>query len=236
MKLNGKKILLKLSGEALMGEQPFGIDTALLASIAKMIGELHDHGYQLAIVVGGGNIFRGVSVAAEGGDRVIGDHMGMLATIMNGLALGQALRQQDRRVEVLSALSVPAVCDTFTQRGAKKAMKDGAIVVLTAGTGNPFVTTDTGAALRAAELGCSAIVKATKVDGIYTSDPAKDDNAERYEELTFEKVLQDGLAVMDMAAITLARDANIPIIVCSMTKEHGVLGALNGTGTRTIVR
>lgn len=235
MNLSGKRILLKLSGEALMGGQEFGIDPAVLDGVAEMIASLHGRGYELAVVIGGGNLFRGVKVAAHGGDRVTGDHMGMLATVMNGLSIGSALKRHKCDSEVFSALAMPTICDTYTQRDALKALDRGAVAVLTAGTGNPFVTTDTGAAIRAAELGCAAIVKATKVDGVYDSDPVGNPDAKRYDSLSYDKAIRDGLAVMDAAAISLARDADIPIIVCAMTNGDSVAAALEGTGTRTLV-
>ena len=230
-----KRVILKLSGEALMGSRGFGIDPDFVDRIAAEVGEAVTLGAEIGIVIGGGNIFRGVAVQAEGGDRVAGDHMGMLATVLNCLALHGALTRRGVEAVVLSAIDIPAVCETFTQRGALKAMRDGKVVLFAGGTGNPFFTTDSGAALRAAEMSCHAILKGTQVDGVYSADPKKDPDAVRFDRLSHGDAIEKGLAVMDMAAFALARDSAIPIIVFSIHEAGGIVDVLCGRGTATIV-
>ncbi|WP_181707129.1 UMP kinase [Chthonobacter rhizosphaerae] len=230
-----KRVLLKLSGEALMGAKGYGIDGAVVDRIATEVVEAYRLGVEIGIVVGGGNIFRGVSVAAEGGDRTTGDHLGMLATVMNSLTIRSAIAARGVPSEVLSAVAMPTVCDTFTQRGADAAFAAKKVVVFAGGTGNPFFTTDSGAALRAAEMNCDALLKGTQVDGIYSADPKKDPTATRYETLTHQEVLSRGLAVMDAAAIALARDNRIPVIVFSIHESGSFVDVLLGRGRATIV-
>ncbi|PLX39390.1 MAG: UMP kinase [Hyphomicrobiales bacterium] len=233
--LKYRRVLLKLSGEALMGERGFGIDPDFVQRIAEDIREAVALGAKVGIVIGGGNIFRGVSVVAEGGERVVGDHMGMLATVINSIAISSALRQNGVPSRVLSALPVPTVCDTFSQRAADAAFDAGEVVVFAGGTGNPFFTTDSGAALRASEMGCDALLKGTQVDGIYTADPKKDPTATRYERVSYQEALAKGLGVMDTAAFALARDNAIPIIVFSIHQPGSIVDAVCGQGRSTLV-
>ncbi|WP_105382093.1 UMP kinase [Neorhizobium alkalisoli] len=230
-----KRVLLKASGEALMGSQGFGIDVNVADRIASDIAEACAIGVEVGVVVGGGNIFRGVAVASKGGDRVTGDHMGMLATIINALALATSLRKLDVETVVLSAISMPEICESFSQRRAVHHMAQGRVVIFAGGTGNPFFTTDSAAALRAAEIGAEAIFKGTQVDGIYSADPKKDPAATRFETLTHGEVLGKGLAVMDVAAVALARENSIPIIVFSIHEKGGFAQILTGGGRKTIV-
>lgn len=230
-----KRVLLKASGEALMGEQGFGIDVAVADRIAADIAEACAMGVEVGVVVGGGNIFRGVAVASKGGDRVTGDHMGMLATVINALALATSLRKLGINTEVLSAISMPEICQSFSQRAALHHLEKGRVVIFAGGTGNPFFTTDSAAALRAAEVGAEAIFKGTQVDGIYSDDPKKNPQAERFESLTHEEVLDKGLAVMDVAAVALARENAIPIIVFSIHEKGGFAEILSGGGRATVV-
>ncbi|WP_350334074.1 UMP kinase [Coralliovum pocilloporae] len=233
--LKFKRVLLKLSGEALMGDQAFGIDRAIVDKFAAEIGTLVDAGAELALVIGGGNIFRGVSVAAKGGNRVVGDHMGMLATVMNGLAMGEALSARGIETVVMSAIAMPEICETFTQRAALDHMNAGRVVIFVAGTGNPYFTTDSGAALRAAEMQCDALLKATQVDGIYSADPKTNPDAERFDRITHSEVIERGLAVMDTAAFAVTRENAIPIIVFSLHDETSMLDVLRGAGRYTLV-
>jgi len=231
-----KRVLLKASGEALMGAQGFGIDVEVADRIAGDIAEARALGVEVGVVVGGGNIFRGVAVASKGGDRVTGDHMGMLGTTINALALATSLRKLGIDTEVLSAISMPEICQSFSQRAALHHLEKGRVVIFAGGTGNPFFTTDSAAALRAAEMGAEAIFKGTQVDGIYSEDPKKFPDAVRYERLTHCEVLSKGLAVMDVAAVALARENAIPIIVFSI-HDKGQFGAiLTGGGRATIVQ
>ncbi|MFN7167057.1 MAG: UMP kinase [Pannonibacter sp.] len=233
--LRWRRVLLKLSGEALMGTQAFGIDPAVVERIAVEVANAVKLGAQVGLVVGGGNIFRGVAVAAKGGNRVTGDHMGMLATVMNSLTLADALRRQEVQARVLSAVPVPSICETFTQRGAERYMEDGDVIVFAGGTGNPFFTTDSGAALRAAEMKCDAFLKGTQVDGIYSEDPKINPNAERYTELTYEDVITRNLKVMDTTAIALARDNRIPVVVFSIHTPGSLVDVLLQRGRYTVV-
>ena len=233
--LKYKRVLLKVSGEALMGDQSFGIDQKVVDRVAKDIVDARALGGELCVVIGGGNIFRGVSVAAQGGDRVVGDHMGMLATVMNCLAMANTLNGLGVPAVPMSAIAMPEVCESFTQRGAKKHLEEGKIVLFAAGTGCPFFTTDSGAALRAAEMQCDALLKGTQVDGVYSADPKTNPDAVRYETITHAEVLKQGLKVMDASAIALAQDANIPIIVFSIHEPDGLINVLKGTGRSTVV-
>ena len=230
-----KRPLIKISGEALMGSGRYGIDIATLDAIAADIAEVCRQGVRPAVVVGGGNIFRGLSGAANGMDRVKGDFMGMLATVMNGLAMEQTFKRLGQSAAVYSGLPVPTVCKTFSRDEACKDMDAGSVVVLAGGTGNPFFTTDTTAALRAAELGCDAILKATQVDGIYSEDPKINPDAERFDRLTFSEVLRRDLKVMDAAAIALARDNAIPIVVFSLHQTDAIAKVMRGEAVCSIV-
>ena len=230
-----KRIMLKLSGEGLMGDKSFGLDENMLSSIADEIKAVHDAGVQVAIVIGGGNIFRGLSGAAGGMDRVRADHMGMLATVINSLALQDALERKGVSARVVSGVVMPTICEPYVQPRVKKKLADGSVIIFAAGTGNPFFTTDTGAALRAAEMGCEAIFKATQVDGVYSADPKKDKNAVRYEKVSYDEVLVKQLKVMDAAAIALARDNNISIVVFSMHEKKALYRALAGEGAFTLI-
>jgi uridylate kinase len=230
-----KRILLKVSGEALAGDQSYGIEPKFLNSVARQIVETAESGVQIGIVIGGGNIFRGMAVAAGGGDRVIGDHMGMLGTIINSLALGEAIRQQGGKSHVFSSVTMPSIADTFTQRGAIAALEDGAIVICGGGTGNPFFTTDTAAALKAIELKCDVLLKGTKVDGVYAEDPTVNPKAQRFDEISHEDVISRNLRVMDTAAFALARDNKLPIIVYALDTAEGLVGVLEGQGRSTRV-
>lgn len=229
------KVLLKVSGEALLGDRPYGIDDRLVDRIAGEIGDASALGVRVSLVIGGGNIFRGMAVAAAGGSRVVGDQMGMLATVMNAIVFADALERRGVPARVLSALPVPTVCETFTQRAAEAAVAEGRVTIFAGGTGNPFFTTDSGAALRAAELGCDGLFKGTQVDGIYSADPRKDPTATRYERLTHAEVLARGLQVMDAAAVALARDNGIPIVVFSIHEPGAFVDILRGAGRATIV-
>ena len=233
--LRFRRVLLKLSGEALLGSQSYGIDDAFVARIAAEIGEAVTLGVKVGIVVGGGNIFRGMSIAADGGNRVAGDHMGMLATVMNSIALHEGLERAGVPARIYSAIAVPAICETFTQQSADAAMNSGRVVVFAGGTGNPFFTTDSGAALRAAEMGCDALFKGTNVDGVYSADPKTDPDAKRYERLAYDEMLVRGLKVMDAAAVALARDNRIPLIVFSIHEPGAFVDILKGSGRATVV-
>src|SRR5438874_4959852 len=230
-----KRILLKLSGEALMGGRRTGIDAETLAAIADEIVAVRSEGVQIAIVIGGGNIFRGVSGATQGIDRVAGDHMGMLATVINSLALQDALERRGANTRVNSAITMAEVAEPFIRRRAIRHLEKGRIVICAAGTGNPFFTTDSAAALRANELECEIIFKATKVDGIYTSDPAKDPTAKKIARLTYQRVLAERLEVMDAAAIDLARGSNIPIYIFSLREKGNIRRALLGEPIGSLV-
>jgi len=230
-----KRILLKLSGEALMGGRRSGIDSGTLAAIADEIVAVHKAGVEIAIVVGGGNIFRGVSGATEGIDRVTGDNMGMLATVINALALQDALERRGANTRVVTAITMSEVAEPFIRRRAIRHLEKGRIVICAAGTGNPFFTTDSAAALRANELKCEIIFKATKVDGIYTSDPAKDPTARKIPRTTYHRVLAERLEVMDASAIDLARGSSIPIYIFSLREPGNIRRALLGEDIGSIV-
>ena len=228
-----KRVLLKLSGEGLMGEKSFGLDESKLSEMAREIKQVHDAGIQLAVVIGGGNIFRGLKGAAGGMDRVSADHMGMLATIINSLAMQDALLRIGVPTRVVSGVVMPTICEPYIQPKAKSHLQNGDVIIFSAGTGNPFFTTDTGAALRAAEMGCEAIFKATQVDGVYSADPKKDKNAVRFEKVSYDEVLVKNLKVMDASAIALARDNNISIVVFSMHEQGALMRAMAGQGAFT---
>ena len=230
------RILLKLSGEALMGQGQFGIDPETVNGLAEEIAAAKAQGHELCLVVGGGNIFRGIAAAAKGFDRTSADYMGMLATVMNALALQNALENQGIDTRVLSAIPMAAVCEPYIRRRAMRHLEKGRIVLFAAGTGNPYFTTDTAAALRAAEMGCDALFKGTSVDGVYTADPKKDKGATRYDRLNFHKVLSDDLKVMDAAAVALCRDNDIPIVVFNIRQPGNLAEVLAGGGTATVVQ
>ncbi|MCB1382405.1 MAG: UMP kinase [Notoacmeibacter sp.] len=230
-----RRVLLKASGEALMGGQGFGIDVSVADRIAADIAEARAMGVEVGVVIGGGNIFRGVAVASKGGDRVTGDHMGMLATVINSLALRTSLVKLGLDAVVLSAIAMPEICESFSQRQATAYMNAGKVVIFAGGTGNPFFTTDSAAALRAAEIGADALFKGTQVDGIYSADPKKVPDATRFDRITHDEVIARGLNVMDTAAIALARENNIPIIVYSIHEKGGFGEILTGNGRCTVV-
>ena len=233
--LRYKKILLKVSGEVLMGDQGFGIDTATLERTAEDIGEVVKTGVELCLVIGGGNIFRGVSLAGRGMERASADYMGMLATVMNALALQGALEKIGIYTRVQSAIPMEAVCEPYIRRRALRHLEKGRVVIFAAGIGNPFFTTDTTGALRAAEMGCDALFKGTSVDGVYTADPKKDAQAKRYESLSYQEVLAKDLRVMDASAISLMRDNQIPILVFSIRERGNFLKVLRGEGVYTTI-
>lgn len=233
--LRYKKILLKVSGEVLMGEQGFGIDTATLERTAEDIAEVVKTGVELCLVIGGGNIFRGVSLAGRGMERASADYMGMLATVMNALALQGALEKIGVYTRVQSAIPMEAVCEPYIRRRALRHLEKGRVVIFAAGIGNPFFTTDTTGALRAAEMGCDALFKGTSVDGVYTADPKKDPTAERYQSLSYQEVLAKDLRVMDASAISLMRDNQIPIVVFSIRERGNFLKVLRGEGVYTTI-
>ncbi|MGB0810321.1 MAG: UMP kinase [Candidatus Puniceispirillaceae bacterium] len=230
-----KRVLLKISGESLMGKQAYGIDTDMVSGVADEIKGVVDQGIQVSLVIGGGNIFRGVSGAAAGMERATGDYMGMLATVMNALAMQSALEQKDVPVRVMSALPISAVCEPYIRRRAMRHMEKGRIVIFAAGTGNPFFTTDTAAALRASEMNCNALLKGTRVDGVYDSDPEKDQTARRFDALSYMDVLSRDLKVMDASAISLSRENNIPILVFSISDSGGFQRVLQHDGAFTLV-
>ncbi|WP_339709040.1 UMP kinase [uncultured Sphingosinicella sp.] len=231
-----KRILLKLSGEALMGDQTFGIDTVTVNRVADEVRIAKEAGFELCLVVGGGNIFRGLAAAEQGFDRASADYMGMLATVMNALAVQNSLERMGVDTRVQSAIPMASVCEPYIRRRAVRHMEKGRIVIFAAGTGNPYFTTDTAAALRAAEMQCDALFKGTSVDGVYNADPKKDNSATRYESLSYDKVLADNLKVMDASAVAICRENAIPIVVFNI-REHGNLArVLAGEGVSTIVR
>lgn len=231
-----KRVLLKISGESLMGKQAYGIDTEMVSRVAGEIADVVAQNIEVCLVIGGGNIFRGVSGAAAGMERATGDYMGMLATVMNALAMQNALEQINVPVRVMSALPISAVCEPYIRRRAMRHMQKGRVVIFAAGTGNPFFTTDTAAALRASEMNCDALLKGTRVDGVYDADPEKNKDAKRFETLSYMEVLSRDLKVMDASAISLARENSIPILVFSITESGGFDSVLKHEGPFTIVQ
>lgn len=229
------RVVVKLSGEALQGQSAFGLDAATLARIAADLAAASAAGHQIAVVVGGGNFFRGIKGADNGIERARADSIGMLATVMNGLALEQAIEGQGRPARCLSAVPMPSVCESFSRRAALHHLEKGRVVIAAGGTGNPFFTTDTGAVLRAAELSADAVLKATQVDGVYTADPKRDPGARRYETLSHDEAIAKNLAIMDTAAFALARENRIPIIVFSIGKPGAITATLRGEGLSTVV-
>jgi uridylate kinase len=235
LKARYRRVLLKISGEALMGPQEFGLDQATVSRIARDVQTVNRMGVEICLVIGGGNIFRGLSGAAQGMQRAAADYMGMLATVMNALAMQNALEQLGVHTRVQSAITMTSVCEPYIRRRALRHMEKGRVVIFAAGTGNPFFTTDTAAALRASEMGCDVLLKGTKVDGVYSADPRKQPDAERYERLNYLEVLSRDLKVMDAAAISLARENRIPILVFSIHQEGNFADVIAGKGRFTII-
>ena len=231
-----KKILLKMSGEVLMGDALFGIDTKTIEAVAEDIKEVVDAGVELCLVIGGGNIFRGVSLAGRGMERASADYMGMLATVMNALAMQSALEQIGVQTRVQSAVQMDAVCEPVIRRRAERHLEKGRVVIFAAGVGAPYFTTDSGAALRAAEMRCDALLKGTSVDGVYDSDPKTNPAAKRYDTVSYDTVLADNLKVMDASAVALCRDNNIPIVVFSIREKGNLAKVLAGEGVQTTVQ
>jgi len=231
-----RRVLLKLSGEALMGDEDYGIDPKVLTRIAREVMEAHDAGAEVALVIGGGNIFRGAGLAASGMDRVTGDHMGMLATVINALAMQDALEKLGGKCRVMSAIKINDVCEDYIRRRAVRHLEKGRITIFAAGTGNPFFTTDSGAALRAIEINADLLLKATKVDGVYDKDPKQHPDAVKLDELTYEEVIARNLQVMDTAAFALCRDARLPLRVFDMAQPGALLRILHGEKIGTLVR
>jgi len=230
-----KRILLKLSGEALMGDGDYGIDPKIIARVAGEISDIVELGVQVGVVIGGGNIFRGAGLAQGGMDRVTGDHMGMLATVMNALAMQDALEKKEVPARVMSALSIHQVCEDYIRRRAIRHLEKGRVVMFAAGTGNPYFTTDSAASLRAIEIGADIVIKATKVDGVYTDDPVKNPDATRYDCLGYDEILEKKLMVMDATAIVLCRDSNMPLSVFSINNEGDLLRLVKGESVGTVV-
>ncbi len=230
-----RRILLKLSGEALLGEHDYGIDPKISSRIAREVAEAAHTGVQVGIVVGGGNIFRGAGLASKGMDRITGDHMGMLATVMNGLALQDALESAGVSSRVMSAISIREVCEDFIRRRAVRHLEKGRVVVFAAGTGNPFFTTDTAAALRAVEIGADLMIKATKVDGVYSADPEQDAEAKRFQQVSYDEVIEHKLKVMDANALVLCRDQSMPIRVINLTRPGELMRLLDGQEIGTLI-
>ena len=230
-----RRVLLKLSGEALMGELDYGIEPRVIQRIAAEIATARQTGVEIAIVVGGGNIFRGAGLARAGMDRVTGDHMGMLATVMNALAIQDALEALDVHARVMSALEINAVCEDYIRRRAIRHLEKGRIVIMAAGTGNPFFTTDTAASLRAIEIGADVLLKATKVDGVYDADPAKNPDAHRFDIVSYDQVIADKLNVMDATAIVMCRDNHLPLRVFDLKRANALVQAMSGDEIGTLV-
>ena len=230
-----RRIMLKLSGEILVGSHQYGLDPDKLLDIAEDICNVYKENKQICIVVGGGNIFRGISGASQGIDRVTADGMGMLATVINALALQNAIEKNNVPTRVLSAIPMQTICESFIKRRAIRHLEKGRVIILAAGTGNPYFSTDTAATLRAAEMNCDIIFKGTFVDGVYSADPKKDKNSIRYDKISYKRVLSDNLKVMDSSAISMARDNNIPMIVFSILEKNSFLNAVLGKGFYTII-
>ena len=230
-----RRVLLKLSGEALMGDLDYGIEPAVIQRLAAEIATAQKAGIEVAIVIGGGNIFRGAGLARAGMDRVTGDYMGMLATVMNALAIQDALESAGVFARVMSALQIHEVCEDYIRRRAVRHLEKGRVVILAAGTGNPFFTTDTAASLRAIEIGADVLLKATKVDGVYDSDPVKNADAKRYETISFDQVLTDKLLVMDATAVVMCRDNGLPLRVFDLTRANALVQAMSGDNVGTLV-
>ncbi|VBB69450.1 Uridine monophosphate kinase [invertebrate metagenome] len=230
-----RRVLLKLSGEGLMGHRSFGLDPEAIGRLAAEVKTVHEDGIEMSLIVGGGNIFRGVDGVVTGMERTSADYMGMLATVMNALALGNALEQIDCPVRVMSAIPMPTVCEPFAQYRALHHLRKGRVVIFAAGIGNPFFTTDTAATLRAIEMACEVLLKATQVDGVYSADPRRDSTAKRYDSLTYTDVLTRNLQVMDAAAIALARENRLPVLIFSLHNRGALADVLAGRGLFTII-
>lgn len=231
-----KRILLKLSGEGLMGDKPFGMSAEVIQSLAKQIQKVHQSGVEVCIVVGGGNIFRGAKEASKGMNRTVADQVGMLATVMNALYIQNALEVIGTPARVLSGLNIPQVCENYMYRRALRHLEKGRVIIFAGGTGNPYFTTDTGAALRASEMQCDALLKSTQVDGVYSDDPRKNEQAVRYDEISYDEVIKQELAVMDLTAVALAKENNIPIVVFSQHSEKSLENTVCGRGQYTIIK
>ena len=229
------RVMIKLSGEALLGDKEFGIDSDIVDKIALDIVNIAKNNTEVCIVVGGGNIFRGIAGASQGIERGTADSMGMLATVINAMAIQNSIEKHNIPSRVLSAVPMQTVCEPFIRRRAIRHLEKGRVVIFAGGTGNPYFTTDTAAALRAAEMNCTVLMKGTKVDGVYTSDPVKNNNAKRYDNITYSRVLSDNLGIMDTSAIALARDNAIPIIVFSIHTNNALLSIIKGEGIKTII-
>lgn len=236
MKTLYKRILLKLSGEGLMGDKAFGMDDGVIRSLAAQIREVRGLGVEVCLVVGGGNIFRGAKEASKGLDRSVADQVGMLATVMNALYLQNALEKLGIEARVLSGLSIPEVCENYIYRRALRHLQKNRVLIFAAGTGCPYFTTDTGAALRASEMKCDALLKATQVDGVYDADPRQNAGAVKYNEISYDEVISKGLGVMDLTAVSLAKDNRIPIVVFAQKGENALLNAVTGQGEFTIIK
>jgi len=230
-----RRVLLKISGEALMGKGEFGLDPDMVARVANEVAAVNKLGIEVCLVIGGGNIFRGIAGAAQGMQRASADYMGMLATVINALAMQNALEQVGVPTRVLSAIPMATVCEPYIRRRAIRHLEKGRVVIFAAGTGNPFFTTDTAAALRASEMGCDALLKGTKVDGVYSADPKKDRDAKRYDKLSYLDVLSQDLKVMDATAISLARESHIPILVFSIHQSGAFADVMAGRGRYTVI-
>ena len=231
-----KRIMLKLSGEGLMGDKAFGMSAEVIDALARQIKKVYDSGVEVCVVVGGGNIFRGAKEASKGMNRTVADHVGMLATVMNALYIQNALEKIDVPARVLSGLNIPEVCEHYVYRRALRHLEKKRVVIFAAGTGNPYFTTDTGAALRASEMQCNVILKSTQVDGVYDSDPKTNPNAKRYDEISFDEVIEKQLKVMDITAVALAKEKNIPIVVFAQKGENALINAVCGKGSFTIIK
>jgi len=234
-RLRYRRILLKLSGEALLGERQYGVDPAFCAFVARQVAVLHGMGVQVGIVVGGGNIFRGLAAAARGMDRATGDYIGMLATVMNGLALQDAIERAGIPVRVMSAIAMNEIAEPYIRRRAVRHLEKGRVAIFVAGTGNPYFTTDTAAALRAVEIGAEVLLKATKVDGVYDADPMKDPTATRYEQLSYHDVLKDQLKVLDAAAVSLCLENDLPIVVFDLNEPDNITRVARGDRVGTLI-
>ena len=231
-----KRILLKLSGEGLMGDKNFGMSAEVIQRLAGQIKEVHDNGVQICLVIGGGNIFRGAKEAVNGMNRTVADQIGMLATVMNALSMQNALEKIGVSVRVMSGIHIPDVCENYVYRRALRHLEKNRVIIFAGGTGNPYFTTDTGAALRASEMQCDALFKATQVDGVYDSDPRQNSGAQRYTAVTYDEVINRQLKVMDTAAVALARENNIPIIVFAQKGDQALADAVSGQGNFTIIK
>ena len=231
-----KRILLKLSGEGLMGDKSFGMSAEIIENLARQIKAVHDAGVEVCVVVGGGNIFRGAKEASKGMNRTVADHVGMLATVMNALYIQNALEKNGTPARVLSGLNIPEVCEHYVYRRALRHLEKGRVVIFAAGTGNPYFTTDTGAALRASEMQCDVLLKATQVDGVYDSDPKVNPQAVRYDTVSYDEVIEKQLKVMDIAAIALARENNIPVVVFAQSGKDALEKVVSGKGNFTVIK